>query len=265
MSQYTIRHPVSYSGFGIYYKRVSSIHLLPAPPDTGILFEKRGYIRTSVENAYLHRHTIGLKNGEETILSVEHLLAAIYGMGIDNLIVKVEGDEVPFGDGSGEVFWNLLKKAGTKPQEGRKSFITLRSPIFIREPGSFLYISPFPSLFVSYLFSYNSKKGILFLNVNRQRLEKIIRARTFGYYSDPDWLCSTFGIELERDGKFLFAKEERFKNEFLYHKVLDLIGTLALLGKPLKAAIFAYKTGHNLGLKFLREMKRRGYERTNPL
>lgn len=255
MTQYTIKYPVSYSGFGIYYKRVSSIRLLPAPPDTGILFKKRNYIRASVENAYLYRHTIGIKNREETILSIEHLLAAVYGMGIDNLIIEIEGDEVPFGDGSGEVFWNLLEKTGKEQQKREKSPIVLKSPILIRDSNSFLYALPFPSLFISYLFSYNSKKGMLFLNVNRQKFERIIRARTFGYYSDPDWLSSTFNIELKRDGKFLFAKEERFKNEFLYHKVLDLIGILALLGKPLKGALLAYKTGHRLGLKFLKEMR----------
>lgn len=254
MNQYTLRHPVSYSGFGIYYKRVTHIRLLPALPDTGILFKKKDYIRADLKNVYISNHTVGIKKGDKTILSIEHLLAAIYGMGIDNLIIEVKGDEIPFGDGSAKVFLDILQTAGIERQKREKSPLLLRYPVYIRDSRSILYALPYPFLSISLLFSYNSQKGLFSSTINDKVFTKIARARTFGYYPDPKWLSDVLGIALREEKGILFAKEERFKNEPLYHKVLDLIGMLTLLGRPLKAALFAYKPGHKLSIKFLKDI-----------
>lgn len=255
MNQFTIKQGVSYSGFGIYHKRVSRIRLLPAPPDTGILFKKKDYIRADIKNAYIFNHTVGIKKGDETILSVEHLLAAIYGMGIDNLIVEVEGDEIPFGDGSAQIFLDMLNKVEKEEQIKEKRPILLKSSVFVKDSHSFVYALPYPSLFIFFAFSHNSReKRIFFSPINQKKFIKIAQARTFGYYPDPQWLSQSLGIELKEEKGILFAKEERFKDESLCHKVLDLIGTIGILGRPLKAAIFAYKAGHSLSLKFLKEI-----------
>jgi len=245
---------VEYRGRGIYYREATRIYLLPAPPDTGVVFNS---IPASLKNVSLVNHTLGLKKGMESILGIEHLLAAIYGMEIDNVLIEVEGRELPFGDGSSYPFVVLLKRAGRRRQNKVRSPIKIRAPIFIRGRSSLLSLLPSPQLFISFLFSLNSERQLFSAPITRENFERIAKARTFGPYNDPVYLSSLLGIELREKEGFLFPKKERFAKEPVYHKVLDILGCLPLLGKPLRGAIFAYRSGHRDILRLLREVERR--------
>jgi UDP-3-O-[3-hydroxymyristoyl] N-acetylglucosamine deacetylase len=261
--QTTIRRPVRFSHLGLLTNRVAGVRLGPGPPDSGIVFN--GTIPARLAHAFIERHLVGLRKGRETVLGVEHLLAACYGLGIDNLQVEVNGGEIPFGDGSALPFVRILQAAGRRHDRAARLVQSLRRPVIVRQGGSFICALPLRSgatararLNVNCFIHFPEKVvGAQFfggcISANSFRRE-LASARTFGLRESrlrlPVWLKPVCRI---KDG-IVVPVRPRFADEQVRHKTLDLLGDLALLGCRLQAQIFAYKTGHRLHHEFLRRV-----------
>lgn len=262
--QTTIRNPVRFSHRGLLTSRMTSIRLRPAPADSGIILNET--IPALVANAFVEANRVGLRKGKEVIVGVEHLLAACYGLGIDNLRIEVIGGEVPFGDGSALPFTRLLRAAGRKRFRTARKTQSLLRPVVVYRHDSFVCALPddaesspdacpgincfirFPDPVVGEQF-FAGRLGPASFH------SELSPARTFGYRQEgqrlPQWLAGVTHIT----GDMVLPARPRFANEPVRHKTLDLVGDLALLGRRLRACIFAYKAGHKLHHDFLRELE----------
>jgi UDP-3-O-acyl-N-acetylglucosamine deacetylase len=253
--QCTIRSPVRFSHRGMLTGRVTSVRLRPGAPDTGIVFN--GSLPALLRHAFVENHFVNLGDGRETVLAVEHLLAACYGLGIDNLQVEVVGGEVPFGDGSALPFTRILQAAGLKRSRATRVTQVLRQPIVVQREDSFICALPVgpdigteADLRVEYFVSFPEPcLGEQFCSIRLNPADfpnSIGSARTFWYRSDgqvmPAWLARSGS----QRGNVTLPARPRFADEPVRHKVLDLLGDLCLLGRQLSARIFAYKAGHRL-------------------
>lgn len=257
--QCTIGNPVRFSHRALLSGKTTSIRLKPGPADSGIVFN--GRIPARLANAFIEERVIGLRQGRDTVLCVEHLLGACYGLGIDNLQVEVLGGEVPFGDGSALPFVRILRAAGVKPLAAARAVQPVFAPVIVSRADGFICALPADdaALTVNSFIRFPSRA------VGEQSLDfcldpdhfarELGSARTFDFWQEgrrlPGWL-SRLG-EL-RDGMLVPVKP-RFPDEPVRHKTLDLLGDLCLLGRRLSARVFAYKTGHQLQHDFLRELE----------
>ena len=257
--QFTIRRPVSFAQHGLRTARTTSVRCLPAAADTGIIFNRS--IPARVRYAFIENHTVGLCRGGTSILGVEHLLAACYGLGIDNLEVEVTGAEIPFGDGSARPFVRLFRSAGLQRLARSRAAGVLASPAIVERNGAFVCALPAtrPGLNVSYFIRFSEPEvgdqlysGPVSPAVFAQELAS---ARTFGMWRGPAgmprWLAGAVRVN---DG-FSVPRRRRFPDEPVRHKVLDLLGDLALLGRNLCADIFAFRAGHYLHHELVRRME----------
>jgi len=263
--QTTIRNPVRFSHRAMLSGKTTSIRLKPGPADSGIVFNNR--IPARLANAFVEEHLVGLRQGKDTVLGVEHLLAACYGLGIDNLQVEVLGGEVPFGDGSALPFVRILQAASLKELKAPCSTQSIVAPIVVAQGDGFVCGLPQPEageatgLNVTCLIRFPSREvGEQSLDFSLDRAgfcRDVGPARTFGYWQEgkrlPVWLGRIGEL---RDGMLLPAKP-RFPDEPVRHKTLDLLGDLCLLGRRLNASVFAFKAGHQLHHDFLKELEDR--------
>ncbi len=271
--QHTIARDVFMNGVGIHTGEAVSIRVLPAPQEVGIVF-----IRTDLP----HRPTIPVKSAHvvdvgksvrRTTLSkdgvevqtVEHFMASLCAVGIDNVYVEISGSEMPGFDGSSLRFVQQLREAGTTEQTAPRRYFSLREPVFVEEGESSISVYPDRALRISYLLSYPHpllKSQFVAYQFDGESFEKeIAPARTFCLKEEADALrAAGFGkgasfentLVLDRDG--VMQNTLRFEDEFARHKVLDLIGDLYLLGMPLKAHVIAIKSGHPLNVKLLKKL-----------
>lgn len=271
INQKTIAGIVSISGIGLHSGKRASITLRPAEENTGYLFINKDY---SVPREIIATFdkvvdtTLATTIGAEGVKvgTVEHLIAAFRGLDIDNVIIEVEGGEVPIMDGSCAPFVYILKKIGVKEQKRFKKFIIVKKEIEFRDGDKFIKISPSSSFEIAFTIDFPhpaiGKQSIAFSFSPTQFESEIARARTFGFYKDVQYLKSkglAMGGSLENaivlgeDG--IINKEGlRYKDEFVRHKVLDLLGDIALLGYPVLGKIEAYKSGHHLNNMLCKEL-----------
>jgi len=264
-TQTTIGSPVRFSHRGLWSGRAASVRLVPAPADSGIVFN--GTVPARIANATVEAHTVRLSRGTDSVLGVEHLLAACYGLGIDNLGVEVSNGEVPFGDGSALPFVRILQAAGLKRLPDQRSIqVALRPVTVFRGPA---FICALPSeepggdarsgLDLSYFIQYEAPEiGEQFCNclLSRPRfMNDFAGARTFGCWPADRPLPAWLGSVRVSGGNLVLPARERFDNEPVRHKVLDLVGDLALLGRRLAGQILAYRAGHDLHHELLRRME----------
>ena len=273
-NQKTIQKEISLKGAGIHTANKVRITFKPADIDTGVTFIRtdlaaKPLIKASVEYllpqaSSLRRTSIG-RDGVE-IHTVEHLLAALSGLGIDNIRVEIDNNELPGLDGSSLGFVEALIEAGIKEQEKGRRYYSIKEPIFIEEDGVSIVAVPSAEFIISYTVSYDHpllKVQFLELTINPEAFKnELARARTFCLEEEA--------IELRQQGMGLGANYEntivlgkggviknklRFEDEFIRHKMLDLLGDLYVLGQPLKGHIIAVKSGHALNLKLLRKIE----------
>jgi UDP-3-O-acyl N-acetylglucosamine deacetylase len=255
LKQKTIKKTFSLSGIGIHSGKETSISISPAIENRGILFIKEGKQIKALEN-----------NVEETnrgttlagIAVVEHLLSAIYGLGIDNLEISVEGDEIPVLDGSALPFALALIGADIIEQREEKQTLPISSPI----ETSLLKVLPYRGFKVHFVVNFplvGEQKLSFDLNKD-DFVKEIAPARTFGYISEIEQLKKQGlgqGASLENAlaiGKEGYLNPPRFPDEVVRHKILDLIGDFSLLGRPLEAEIFANKSGHKNNIEMVRRI-----------
>ena len=279
--QRTIAREVSRSGIGVHTGNRTSITYRPAPSGYGVRLQGKDFpgeapIEPVIENVVdIVRGTTLGKNGQK-IHTVEHVLAVLMGLGIDNLIVEVAGNEPPVGDGSALPFVQMIQSAGIKLQDAPKEVFKPRDPIYVSENGVDLVVLPADELSISFTIAY-SEPGIdtQFLSLpitDETFIREIAPSRTFcPYHEVEDLMVSGLirGGSLDNavvvNGDVILSKEGlRFEKEFVRHKILDLLGDLFLLGQPLRAHVVAIKSGHASNIKLTRLLRKKAVQEKAP-
>lgn len=270
--QKTIAGETSISGVGLHTGQETTITFKPAEADTGIRFIRsdlpgKPVIPVHADNAVLEDslYLTALGNGEIQILTVEHVLAACNGLGIDNIILEVNSSEPPISDGSAQAFVEAIRKTGIVTLDRPKNFIEVQEPIWLFENGLELAIIPSHRLEITYKIDYDHPvvgiRSASFLITEDNFAEKIAPARTFCFLKEVDILRQQGKIKggsLDNAiviGEHDFLNEElRFDDEIVRHKILDVIGDLTLLGAPVKGHIIAVRSGHAFNIRFVRKI-----------
>ena len=272
LKQRTLSSKIRPSGVGLHTGKKISLTLKPAPSNSGIVFKRTDIesasIKASLENVFDTRLSTSLSNDEIKISTVEHLLSALAGIGIDNAIVELDGPEVPIMDGSARPFVFMIQSAGIQEQSEAKRFIKIKKTIEVKQDEKWAKIEPFDGFKVAFTidfdhpaFSETSQSSeIDFSSVSY--LSQVSRARTFGFAKDIELLRknnlalggSVNNAIVIDDYKVVNEEGVRFQDEFVKHKILDAIGDLYLLGHGLIGSFSAYKSGHHLNNLLLREL-----------
>ena len=261
------------TGIGLHTGEKVFLTLRPAPEDTGIVFRRSDLspmveIQASAENVGDTMLSTTLMKGEVRVSTVEHLLAALAGLGIDNAIIDVTAPEVPIMDGSASPFVFLLQSAGIKEQNKPKRFIRIKKPISVSGGDKTASFKPFNGFKVEFSIDFDHpafNNRTLQASVDFSTtsfVKEISRARTFGFMHEIEYLRSQ---GLARGGsmdnaivvdEFQVLNEDglRYEDEFVKHKILDAIGDLYLLGNSLIGEYIGYKSGHGLNNSLLREL-----------
>jgi len=272
MKQKTIRTSIFIEGMGVHTGEPSSVTLRPSEPNSGIVLihkqipDKPLVIGTFVPEPAMHATV--LKGEGWAVSTVEHLLSALSGLGIDNISVEISGNEVPILDGSALPFVQALKKAGIIEQAETKVFLTPVQTLKFEDQGRFIEITPalkgqqtltfdYSVEFEHPLLQQTSLSGVL---SPQFYAKKVAPARTFGFLDQLPFLRkhglargTTLGNTVVV-GEDMFLNSRRFTDELIRHKLLDLLGDLALLGKQLVGSIRAHKTGHNFNRQVIQHL-----------
>jgi UDP-3-O-[3-hydroxymyristoyl] N-acetylglucosamine deacetylase len=256
----TVQRPVEAKGVGLHSGVPVSIRILPAPPSTGIVF-----LRTDLDNfsvpaswRYVARvsYATSLMRQGVLISTTEHLLSVFYSMGVDNAFVEIDNLEVPILDGSGSPYVELLNAAGLKSYRRRKRFLRIRRPVTVEAGSKRITILPSDRFLLTCDVFYDHPmigKQSLDMEVTPERYaQEIAPARTFGFSYELDQMRDMGLIRgASLDNAMCFDREGmqnpeglRFPDECCRHKALDLIGDLALIGKPLLGHVIAERAGH---------------------
>jgi len=261
MFQTTIQEVVSAEGVGLHTGVFGHLRLAPAPPDTGIVFRRTDLDQFAIEasgrNVARVSYATSLMKQGVLLSTTEHLLAAIYSSGLDNVFIDIDSIEVPILDGSAEPFLRLLEQAGTRRLRRRRRYLKITKPVEVIEADRRIGVYPADEFRVQCYVDFPHPL------VGQQQIEMVVepatfrdllaRARTFCFERDIEPLRSMGlirggslenAIVLTDDG--VMNGPLRFPDEFGRHKALDLIGDLALLGLPLLGRVEAYKAGHAL-------------------
>lgn len=268
-NQRTIRGEMLFEGLGLHTGRYSAVRLKPAARNTGITFfrkDKGESIKADVnavcDTAFAT--TIGF-NGTR-IKTVEHLLAALAGLGVDNVLVEVEGPEIPILDGSSALFVRKIKESGIASQAALRPYIKVFKPVFFKEGHTEITIMPYDGRRLTCQTYYDHRllgHQKLTIELAEDSFEReLAPARTFGFLKDIEFLKSrglAQGGSLDNavvldENDILNSSGLRFKDEFLRHKALDFIGDISLLGFPIEGHIYAVRSGHSSNLKFVRKL-----------
>ena len=269
--QRTLKSLVSTTGVGLHGGRKVSLVLRPAAPDTGIVF-RRVDLDPPVDlpcDPYAvvdTRMCSGLQNGEVKVGTVEHLMSALSGLGIDNLYADVDAPEIPILDGSAGPFVFLLQSAGIELQNAPKRFLRVKKMVEYVEGDKWVRLEPHEGFKLSFSIVFNhpaierTGTSVTIDFAEHSYLRDVARARTFGFMQEVEYLRDNGlaqGGSLDNaivmdEYRVLNADGLRYADEFVKHKVLDAIGDLYLCGHPLLAAYSASKAGHALNNQILR-------------
>jgi UDP-3-O-[3-hydroxymyristoyl] N-acetylglucosamine deacetylase len=272
MNQLTIENPISCFGIGVHSGNKTQVTLRPASENVGIVF-----IRTDVSSVYnkilatyssvfdTSLSTSIKNNANISVSTIEHLMAAIWGCGIDNLIVEIDGSEVPIMDGSSKPFVFMLECAGFRILNAHKKYLKLLKEIRIEDSGTEIFASPSESMVIDLTIDFANKvigkQKHTFCRDNNFK-EEIADSRTFGFLQDLNYLQSKGlakgasldnAIGIDKD-TILNHEGLRHDNEFARHKMLDLMGDLYTTGAHFIGTINGYKTSHHLNNQFLRKV-----------
>ncbi|MFH0838915.1 MAG: bifunctional UDP-3-O-[3-hydroxymyristoyl] N-acetylglucosamine deacetylase/3-hydroxyacyl-ACP dehydratase [Candidatus Omnitrophota bacterium] len=272
--QHTIEKEVRLEGVGLHTGTSTKVTLKPALANSGIRFTRVDLPeKPSITCDIAHiidiskrprRTSIGNKNIE--IHTIEHLLAACTGFGIDNIIVELSGEELPGLDGSALPFAEALQTAGIKAQDEPKKIFVVREPLWIEEQDAFLAVFPFDGIKISYTLDYDHpiiKSQFMSYALKTNSFHKeIAPARTFCTESEAEELKNqglgkgaNYNNTIVVGKKGIINSHLRFENEFVRHKILDVIGDLNLLGFSIKGHIIGFKSGHSLNIKLIQKIK----------
>lgn len=277
-TQQTIAKPVEIEGHGLFTGSPAILRMRPAEPGTGITFLRTDQkdpspIAARVENVAKRARRTSLRNGSVSVETIEHCVSACAGLGVDNILIELAGEEVPAGDGSGLPFVEKLQEAGLEVQDARRDTFTITETVRVVDGCSELVALPALSkdaaeLEIHYDLDYGSAGpiGCQHLTVvltPEVYVEQIAPARTFVTQAEADQLlASGLGRHLTYADILVFDEQGpientlRFPDECVRHKILDLIGDLSLLGMPIVGRVYARKSGHALNHELVRAFRR---------
>lgn len=261
--QRTIKERFSLEGIGVHTGTYTKITVLPADPNTGIVFTRDGVsIPACLENVKDTTHGVTLAKNNKEVRTCEHLLSALYGMGIDNAIIEVDGEEIPALDGSALPIVKLIRP---KQQNSNQRKITLREAILIEKDSASIFAIPDRRFKVSFIIKY-PHQGIS-TQFNQWTITPTVYQNEIAYartYTFMEWVDDLKARGFIRGGSLENAvvigqngpiNELRAKDEQVRHKILDLIGDIALLGARLQGWVFGIKSGHTLNIELVRRIK----------
>ncbi len=273
LKQRTLKNVIRATGVGLHTGDKIYLTLRPAPVDNGIVFQRTDQdpvvdVAATPENVTDTRLSTTLEHQGVKISTVEHLMSAFAGLGIDNAYVGISAPEVPIMDGSAGPFVFLLQSAGIREQDKPKQFIRIKKSLRVDDADKWVKFEPFNGFKVSFTIDFDhpilqsSKQTAAVDFSTTSFVKEISRARTFGFMDDLEALRNaglaqggSFDNAIVMDAFHILNNEGlRYKDEFVKHKVLDAIGDLYLLGHPLIGSFSAHKSGHALNNKLLRQL-----------
>src|SRR2546423_3570709 len=271
--QHTVSKTASLSGTALHTRDKVTLKLHPAPADHGIKFKRKDLqdeptIDAKIENLKTVERATTIGEGSVRVHTVEHILAALSAMGVDNAIVEMDANEPPIGDGSAQPYVDLIKRAGVMAQEERRKFFDVREPMHVEaKTDALLVLLPDDKFRISCTQAGPNNRFAQFLSMEITPTSfecEIAPARTFVYYEDVEPLMEKNlikGGSLENAivvrGEAVLSKEPlRFSDEFVRHKILDIIGDLALVGRRIRGHVVAVKPGHAANAELARAIAR---------
>ena len=272
--QHTIKKAVDAIGIGVHSGKRAQVSLRPAPANFGIQFVRDDYPNTFIRASVMHVSDTSLSTSlsfnDVEIATVEHLMSALWGTGIDNLIVHITGEEVPILDGSAGQFVDMIQSVGTRSCSSPRKYMKLEREVTVTQGDAVASLRPFNGFRSSYSFVYNHpvyNQNPKYAQIDFSKssyISDVSRARSFGLIKELEQAQAVnkcLGSSLENavgidDYHILNPEGLRYDDEFVKHKILDAIGDLYLLGMPLIAEFEGYKSGHALNTKLVRAVLR---------
>lgn len=269
--QRTIRSPATVVGIGLHSGKSISLTFRPAPVNTGIHFLRsdlpgRPSMQAKAEfiSATVNATTLG--GPDFSVATVEHCMSALAVLRIDNLIIEIDGPEIPIGDGSAWTFWTAITKAGVVEQEQPRKYFYITRPIYFGNEEKHAYVVPYNGLRLTCTIDFAHPKirnQTIDLDINPHSFEQqLAKARTFGFLKDVEGLKArglALGGSLENavvldDQDVINPEGLRYMDEFVRHKAMDALGDLVTLGQPLMGHVVLFKTGHDMMSRFVKKI-----------
>lgn len=271
--QRTLKKAISATGVGLHNGEKVTLTLRPAEANTGIVFKRvdlppPNTIQATPDAVHDTRMCSALQVGGARVATVEHIMSAIAGLGVDNVLIEVDASEIPIMDGSAGPFVFLLQEAGIAEQDAPKQFIRVKKKVEVIDGDKWVRFEPYHGFKIDFTIDFNhpvfehSGKNVTIDFAFDSYIQEISRARTFGFMHEVEFLRSN---GLARGGsldnaivldEYRVLNEDglRYDDEFVKHKTLDAIGDLFMLGHPILGAFYAYKSGHALNNQLLRAL-----------
>lgn len=274
MYQSTLFRPIHYTGIGLHSGKDVELKLIPAAVNTGIVFHihtPKGVhtLQSSPEVVSATALATTLSAGQAHVSTVEHLLAALNALAVDNVEVHVYGGEIPIMDGSARPLMDLLVKTGRRPQPAFRKVARIQRPFSVAGEGKAIHAWPHKGFFVDYSIDFTHQaigRQRLALEINPGTFAEIASARTFGFLQEVEYLHSK-GLALGGSLNNAVVLDEqgvvnpeglRCPDEFVRHKILDFVGDMAMLGMPMEGAFEVHCSGHQHNNTFLRHLVNAG-------
>jgi len=269
LKQRTIKKTVKARGVGIHSGKLVNMTLIPAESDHGVVFKRldAGGRQVHAHSAFVNEVVLstGLESQGVKVSTIEHLMSAFSALGVDNILVELDSFEIPIMDGSSAPFVFLVQSAGIKEQDAPKRFIVIKNTVRVENGESWAQVSPHNGFKVTLEIDFEHKKikesgqKLTIDFAEQSYLKEISRARTFGYERDVEELQAdglALGASFDNaialsDDAILNEDGMRYHNEFVKHKILDIVGDLFLLGGNMIGHYEGYKTGHMLNDQLL--------------
>jgi len=266
LNQQTLNRPATFSGIGLHSGNRVNMTLLPAPANSGVRFRRvdldgKPEIEARVENVGETNRSTTLARGNVKVHTVEHVLAALAGYGIDNAIIELDANEPPIADGSSREFGKIIQAAGIVPQAEKRESFTPTEPIEMQSGETVMTLFPYDGFKLTCTSADKQGRFTQFYStdITPQTWEKeLSHARTFCFYEEIEFLFKNGlikGGSLEnaiviRDDAVLTTEPLRYNEEFVRHKMLDIVGDLSLLGRPVRGHLIAVKPSHAANCEF---------------
>jgi UDP-3-O-[3-hydroxymyristoyl] N-acetylglucosamine deacetylase / 3-hydroxyacyl-[acyl-carrier-protein] dehydratase len=268
LNQQTLNRPVEFSGIGLHSGNRVNMAILPAPANSGVRFrrvdlEGRPEIEARVENVAETNRSTTLAKGNVKIHTVEHILAALAGFGVDNAIIELDSNEPPIADGSSREFSKMIQGAGIAPQAEKRDLFTVSAPIELESGETVMTLLPDDGFKITCTSADRNGRFTQFFSVEltpKTWERELAHARTFCFFEEIEQLiknnlikggCLENAIVIREDA-VLTTEPLRYPEEFVRHKMLDIVGDLSLVGKPIRGHLIAIKPGHATNCEFAR-------------
>lgn len=273
MRQHTIKNIISFSGVGLHTGCNVNVRIRPSKADTGITFIRTDIagaapIKANAANVVATNYATSLGVSNVKVSTVEHLLAAFYGFGVDNAVVELDGSEVPVLDGSAAHFIEMLEETGLTKQSASKKYLVVKKPIKVFDGEKYAFLLPskdrqfIVDYSIDFAHSFLSKQSFSSLFSKDVFKDEVANARTFGFLRDIEMLKANGlarGGSLENavvigEDSILNADGLRYPDEFVRHKVLDMVGDISLIGYQVIGCLVACRSGHALNYRLVQEL-----------